>query len=64
VFEFGKNEFFSETVLRKRYVQHDDEDGESILDKAEGTTITWTPGKNLTQKMVTKKQRHKSVFCL
>lgn len=46
-------------MLTKKYT-FVEEDGELIFENAEGTQIQWLPGKNLTVKMVTKKQRHKS----
>jgi nucleosome assembly protein 1-like 1 len=60
LFVFNKNPFFDNDVLRKRYVVEEDDEGDQNLIKAEGTEIQWQAGKNLTQKMVTKKQRHKS----
>ncbi|CAG2111736.1 unnamed protein product, partial [Medioppia subpectinata] len=66
-FVFSPNEFFSNEILTKEYDLRcgpDDEDpfsydGISIV-KCKGCKIEWKKGKNVTEKTVTKKQRHKS----
>lgn len=64
-FTFSPNEFFTNTVLTKSYeseVAADDDavffDGPSYV-KAEGTTINWNKGKDVTVKLVKKKQKKK-----
>ena len=55
-FEFEKNNpFFDNDVLVKTYRMVDEEEG--ILEKSEGTTILWKPGKNVTVKVLRKKQK-------
>jgi nucleosome assembly protein 1-like 1 len=58
VFIFNENEFFEETVLSKNYKLQED-DGELVLEKATGSTITWKKDKNLTVEQRRKKQRSK-----
>lgn len=60
-FHFSPNEFFTNTVLSKVYHLENSEDDvdESVLTKTEGTTIDWLPGKNVTEKRITRKQRNK-----
>jgi nucleosome assembly protein 1-like 1 len=66
-FHFAPNEYFSDTVLTKKYdlrceVSKDDPfsfDGPEIF-KCSGCTVNWKQGKNLTVKTVKKKQKHKS----
>lgn len=65
-FHFSPNEYFTETVLTKRYemrYEPDPEDpfsyeGPEII-KCSGCSITWNKGKNITVKQVKKKQKHK-----
>lgn len=65
-FHFEANEFFTETVLTKRYemrYEPDSDDpfayeGPEII-KCSGCTITWNKGKNVTVKNIKKKQKHK-----
>jgi len=57
-FKFSENEHFANTELTKKYVMVDEE--EPTLDNAEGTEIQWKPGKNVTVKIMRKKQKHKS----
>jgi len=65
-FHFESNEFFTETVLTKRYemrYEPDSEDpfayeGPEII-KCSGCTISWNKGKNVTVKNIKKKQKHK-----
>jgi len=66
-FYFAPNDYFSNTVLTKKYEMkcepsEDDPfsfEGPEIF-KCEGCTINWKEGKNLTVKTVKKKQKHKS----
>jgi len=65
-FLFEPNEYFTETVLTKRYemrYEPDKEDpfayeGPEII-KCSGCAITWNKGKNVTVKQIKKKQKHK-----
>jgi len=65
-FHFEANEYFTETVLTKRYemrYEPDPEDpfqyeGPEII-KCSGCSITWNKGKNVTVKQIRKKQKHK-----
>ena len=57
-FFFAENEFFSNKVLTKTYIMADTSD-DPVLEKATGTTIEWSPGKNVTVKIKKKKQRNK-----
>lgn len=56
-FHFGPNDYFSNETLEKTYRLIDDD--EPILERAEGTTIDWKPGKNLTVKTLKKKVPNK-----
>ncbi|XP_063053600.1 nucleosome assembly protein 1-like 4 isoform X2 [Engraulis encrasicolus] len=65
-FHFEPNSFFSNTVLTKLYkmkAEPDDNDpfsfeGTEIID-CEGCTINWNKGKDVTMKIIKKKQKHK-----
>jgi nucleosome assembly protein 1-like 1 len=65
-FHFEPNEYFTDTVLTKRYemrYEQDPEDpfsyeGPEII-KCTGCTINWNKGKNVTVKQIKKKQKHK-----
>jgi nucleosome assembly protein 1-like 1 len=54
-FHFRENPFFSNTKLSYtvRYKEHDEPEG------VEGSVIDWKEGKNLCQKKIKKKQKHK-----
>jgi len=52
-FHFSENEFMTDAVLSKSYFLEDDE-GDIIFNKAEGSTINWKPQQNLTVQRVTK----------
>ncbi len=67
-FHFEANEFFSNRVLTKSYdlaidLNQDDKDPLSydgpIIYKCQGCTINWLEGKDVTVKLVKKKQKHK-----
>lgn len=54
-FEFEENEFFSNTTLVKKiFMLNEDEPSHS-----EGTEIQWKDGKDVTKKIIKKKQRNK-----
>lgn len=65
-FEFAENDFFSNKVLTKTYKLQNmiDEDnplgyeGPEII-SCQGCKIEWKPGKNVTEKIVKKRQKHK-----
>lgn len=65
-FHFETNEYFTETVLSKRYEMRYEPDpddpfqyeGPEII-KCSGCSITWNKGKNVTVKQIKKKQKHK-----
>ncbi|EEB07230.1 nucleosome assembly protein Nap1 [Schizosaccharomyces japonicus yFS275] len=61
-FEFEKNDFFTNTVLKKTYYYGEQPTRESIFlyDHAEGDKIEWLPNRDLTVRVVTKKQRNKT----
>ena len=53
IFEFEKNDYFTNSILRKTYVMS----RQNIIEKCEGTTIEWKEGKNVTEKKVKKKNK-------
>jgi nucleosome assembly protein 1-like 1 len=55
IFTFEKNEYFSNTELKKTYKMT----RQNIIEKCEGTVINWKDGKNVTEKKVKKKQKNK-----
>lgn len=57
LFEFSPNEYFSNGTLSKTYVM--DEEDEDTLDNVLGCEIHWKPGKDVTKRTVTKKQKKK-----
>lgn len=65
-FHFEPNEYFTETVLTKRYEMRYEPDpqdpfsyeGPEII-KCSGCSINWNKGKNVTVKQIKKKQKHK-----
>jgi nucleosome assembly protein 1-like 1 len=60
-FVFDENEFFTDTVLTKRYAVPNLwlSDEEPLLKRVEGCEIHWKAGKCLTHKIIKKKQRGK-----
>jgi len=59
IFEFAENPFFEEKILQKTFILREDEGGEKVLSRTEGTKIQWAPGKDVTKKTVTRKQKNK-----
>jgi len=59
IFEFAKNPYFEPEILEKTFILRDEPDGEKVLSKTEGTVIQWKEGKDLTKKIVTRKQKNK-----
>ncbi|BFZ16073.1 hypothetical protein BsWGS_19112 [Bradybaena similaris] len=65
-FHFEPNEYFTNTVLTKRYEMRYEPDPEDPLTyegpeivKCVGCNINWNKGKNVTVKQIKKKQKHK-----
>ncbi|CAF3091386.1 unnamed protein product [Rotaria sp. Silwood2] len=66
-FEFTPNEYFTNTILTKSYelrtgLDEDDPlsyEGPEII-KSKGCEIQWNKGKNVTMKMIKKRQKHKN----
>ena len=59
-FEFSENDYFTNKVLTKTYYYQDHAyGGDFVYDHAEGCSIDWKEGKDLTVTVETKKQRHK-----
>eukprot|EP00201_Polytomella_parva_P023155 CAMPEP_0175042188 /NCGR_PEP_ID=MMETSP0052_2-20121109/2399_1 /TAXON_ID=51329 ORGANISM="Polytomella parva, Strain SAG 63-3" /NCGR_SAMPLE_ID=MMETSP0052_2 /ASSEMBLY_ACC=CAM_ASM_000194 /LENGTH=312 /DNA_ID=CAMNT_0016304921 /DNA_START=37 /DNA_END=975 /DNA_ORIENTATION=+ len=54
-FSFNENPYFTNEVLEKTYILLADDDG--ILEKADGTTIDWKAGKDVTVKTTKKKNK-------
>ncbi|KAJ2844640.1 histone chaperone, partial [Coemansia brasiliensis] len=60
-FEFAENPFFTNSVLSKTYVyEQSDVAGDLEFGSATGTEIDWKPDHDLSVKVETKKQRHKT----
>lgn len=66
-FHFAANEFFSDTILTKKYFMRSELDKEDPFNfegpeiyKCTGCVINWLPGKNVTVKTIKKKQKHKA----
>lgn len=64
-FYFSQNEFFTNSVLTK-YYEYDDKPPANILDYegpqiklCRGSQINWHKNKNVTVKLVKKRQKHK-----
>lgn len=62
IFEFTENEFFTNHTITKTYFYQNESGygGDFIYDHAEGDEIDWKPGKDLTVRIESKKQRNKS----
>ncbi|KAI6755324.1 hypothetical protein HG531_004430 [Fusarium graminearum] len=62
IFEFAPNDFFSNTTITKTYYYQNESGygGDFIYDHAEGDKIDWSPGKDLTVRVESKKQRNKN----
>ncbi|KAM3138142.1 hypothetical protein pb186bvf_009815 [Paramecium bursaria] len=56
IFHFANNEYFSNQTLKKKFIL---KDGENPV-KSEGTMIEWNEGKNITRKLIKKKQVNKT----
>jgi nucleosome assembly protein 1-like 1 len=64
VFEFAPNEYFTNKTLTKTYyyLAESGHGGDFIYDAADGDKIDWKPGKDLTVRIESKKQRNKSAW--
>lgn len=62
IFEFAPNDFFTNKTITKTYYYREENGygGDFIYDHAEGDKIDWKPGKDLTVRVESKKQRNKS----
>lgn len=62
IFEFAPNDFFTNKTITKTYYYQNESGygGDFIYDHAEGSPIDWQPGKDLTVRVESKKQRNKS----
>lgn len=62
IFEFAPNDFFQNKTITKTYFYQNESGygGDFIYDHAEGDKIEWLPGKDLTVRVESKKQRNKS----
>ena len=62
MFEFADNDFFTNRSISKTYFYQEESGygGDFIYDHAEGDTINWKNGQDLTMKIESKKQRNKS----
>lgn len=62
IFEFAPNDFFTNKTITKTYYYREENGygGDFIYDHAEGDKIEWKPGKDLTVRVESKKQRNKS----
>jgi nucleosome assembly protein 1-like 1 len=64
IFEFLENDFFTNKTITKTYFYQEESGygGDFIYDHAEGDTIDWKAGKDLTVRIESKKQRNKSTI--
>ncbi|TKX25888.1 putative nucleosome assembly protein [Elsinoe australis] len=62
IFDFEENEFFTNKSITKTYFYQEESGygGDFIYDHAEGDKVEWKPGKDLTVKVESKKQRNKN----
>lgn len=60
-FDFAENEYFSNPTLTKTYYyQQAGSIGDLVYERAEGCTINWREGRDLSVTIQTKRQRHKA----
>lgn len=55
IFNFEKNDYFSNENLKKTFVMTK----QNIIEKCDGTEISWKDGKDVTKKKVKKKSKNK-----
>ncbi|KAF7562569.1 hypothetical protein G7046_g1557 [Stylonectria norvegica] len=62
IFEFSPNAYFKNKTITKTYFYQNESGygGDFIYDHAEGGAIEWLPGKDLTVRVESKKQRNKN----
>ncbi|KPM41659.1 putative nucleosome assembly protein [Neonectria ditissima] len=62
IFEFAPNSYFKNKTLSKTYIYQNESGygGDFIYDHADGDVIEWLPGKDLTVRVESKKQRNKN----
>lgn len=62
LFHFAPNDNFTNQIISKTYYYREENGygGDFIYDHAEGTKIDWKPGKDLTVRIESKKQRNKN----
>ncbi|KAG8629899.1 hypothetical protein KVT40_001518 [Elsinoe batatas] len=62
IFDFEENEYFTNKSVSKTYFYQEESGygGDFIYDHAEGDKVEWKPGKDLTVKVESKKQRNKN----
>jgi nucleosome assembly protein 1-like 1 len=57
VFRFEKNDYFTNEELKKTFVMTK----QNVIEKCEGSVVTWKDGKDITKKKVKKKKGKKPV---
>lgn len=55
LFTFEKNDYFGNEVLKKTFVMTK----QNVIEKCEGTEISWKDGKDVTKKKIKKKSKNK-----
>ena len=55
LFTFEKNDYFTNEVLKKTFVMTK----QNVIEKCEGTEISWKDGKDVTKKKIKKKSKNK-----
>ncbi|GAW12629.1 hypothetical protein ANO14919_019990 [Xylariales sp. No.14919] len=62
IFEFAQNDFFTNKTITKTYYYQNESGygGDFIYDHAEGDSINWKEGQDLTVRVESKKQRNKN----
>ena len=55
VFKFEKNDYFTNTELKKSFTMSK----QNVIEKCEGTDISWKDGRDVTKKKIKKKSKSK-----
>lgn len=55
VFKFEKNDYFTNTELKKSFTMSK----QNVIEKCEGTDINWKDGRDVTKKKIKKKSKNK-----